>query len=169
MVASQCIFSQKRYMIAFLAFFGYMNMFCLRANLSMAIVQMTSNETILLENGTLIEVSRYKYRSMCLYYWIFRAFFEEGSDLNYGIKILPLALNVRKFWKLLVSLIQLVFQEKFSSKSFFLKDSLHFWLLPKLHLEQLLRPEFGKCFYQLKCSKSGYSLWLWKISNIAKK
>ncbi|XP_065208297.1 vesicular glutamate transporter 3-like [Planococcus citri] len=59
----ECIFSQKRYMIAFLAFFGYVNMFCLRANLSMAIVEMTSNKTVVLENGTLVRRPEFEWSS----------------------------------------------------------------------------------------------------------
>ncbi|XP_065208294.1 vesicular glutamate transporter 3-like [Planococcus citri] len=49
-----CCCIPKRYVIVLLAFFGYINMYCLRTNLSMAIVQMTSQKNITLENGTII-------------------------------------------------------------------------------------------------------------------
>lgn len=51
----------KRYVIVLLAFFGYINMYCLRTNLSMAIVQMTSGHNITLANGTIeYQVSAFK-------------------------------------------------------------------------------------------------------------
>lgn len=51
------MYVQKRYLIAFLAFFGYVNMYCLRTNLSMALVEMTTIRPTLLENGTYVHVS----------------------------------------------------------------------------------------------------------------
>ncbi|XP_065208291.1 vesicular glutamate transporter 3-like [Planococcus citri] len=54
---------QKRYLIAFLAFFGYVNMYCLRTNLSMAMVEMTSNRTIEFENGTKADIVEFKWNS----------------------------------------------------------------------------------------------------------
>lgn len=47
----------KRYLIAFLAFFGFANIYALRVNLSVAIVVMTSNYTIVGPNGPEIVVS----------------------------------------------------------------------------------------------------------------
>ncbi|KAG8251340.1 hypothetical protein J6590_081977 [Homalodisca vitripennis] len=41
----------KRYLIAFLAFFGFANIYALRVNLSVAIVAMTSNFTVIGHNG----------------------------------------------------------------------------------------------------------------------
>lgn len=54
---------QKRYLIAFLAFFGYVNMYCLRTNLSMAMVEMTTNRTIEFENGTKANVTEFQWDS----------------------------------------------------------------------------------------------------------
>lgn len=44
-------------MVAALAFLGFMNVYSLRVNLSIAIVAMTTNYTVTLENGTVIQVS----------------------------------------------------------------------------------------------------------------
>lgn len=43
---------KKRYLIVLLAFFGFFNVYALRVNLSVAIVAMTENRTIVHENGT---------------------------------------------------------------------------------------------------------------------
>nr|XP_018914420.1 PREDICTED: sialin-like [Bemisia tabaci] len=50
------IFKRKRYLVSFLAFFGFMNMYAIRVNLSVAIVAMTSEQlsVVKLENGTTI-------------------------------------------------------------------------------------------------------------------
>ncbi len=42
---------KRRYMVAGLAFFGFCVIYMLRVNLSVAIVAMTANKTIYLENG----------------------------------------------------------------------------------------------------------------------
>ncbi|KAF5296599.1 hypothetical protein FQR65_LT19804 [Abscondita terminalis] len=46
------IWKRRRYVVAILAFFGIFNAYALRVNLSIAIVAMTANKTITLENGT---------------------------------------------------------------------------------------------------------------------
>jgi MFS transporter, ACS family, solute carrier family 17 (sodium-dependent inorganic phosphate cotransporter), other len=43
-------------LVAFLAFLGFWNVYALRVNLSVAIVAMTSNYTVHLDNGTTIQV-----------------------------------------------------------------------------------------------------------------
>ncbi|GJQ86527.1 hypothetical protein Trydic_g10427 [Trypoxylus dichotomus] len=43
---------RRRYVVAVLAFFGFFNVYSLRVNLSIAIVSMTENKTIIHENGT---------------------------------------------------------------------------------------------------------------------
>lgn len=47
----------RRYMIAILAFFGFFNIYSLRVNLSIAIVAMTENRTILHANGSIEHVT----------------------------------------------------------------------------------------------------------------
>ncbi|CAO1314915.1 unnamed protein product [Diamesa tonsa] len=43
---------KRRYLVVLMAFFGFFNVYALRVNLSVAIVAMTENRTILHENGT---------------------------------------------------------------------------------------------------------------------
>jgi ACS family sodium-dependent inorganic phosphate cotransporter len=50
---------KRRYVVAFLAFFGFCVIFMLRVNLSVAIVAMTTNKTVTYDNGTVINVSIY--------------------------------------------------------------------------------------------------------------
>ncbi|KAF2887772.1 hypothetical protein ILUMI_18401, partial [Ignelater luminosus] len=45
------IWKQRRYVVAILAFFGFFNVYALRVNLSIAVVAMTENRTIELEDG----------------------------------------------------------------------------------------------------------------------
>lgn len=42
----------RRYTVALLSFFGFANIYALRVNLSVAIVAMTSNQTIIDPDGT---------------------------------------------------------------------------------------------------------------------
>jgi hypothetical protein len=42
----------RRYLIAILAFFGFFNIYSLRVNLSIAIVDMVAEHKVVLENGT---------------------------------------------------------------------------------------------------------------------
>lgn len=46
------IWKKRRYIIAFLAFFGFINVYTLRINLSVGIVAMTENRTIEHEDGS---------------------------------------------------------------------------------------------------------------------
>uniref|UniRef100_A0A6P7FT82 Sialin-like isoform X2 n=1 Tax=Diabrotica virgifera virgifera TaxID=50390 RepID=A0A6P7FT82_DIAVI len=48
------IWRHKRYVVAIMAFLGFMNIYTLRANLSIAIVDMTQLKNITLDNGTTI-------------------------------------------------------------------------------------------------------------------
>lgn len=48
---------RRRYVVAVLAFFGFFNVYSLRVNLSIAIVSMTENRTVVHENGTTTYVS----------------------------------------------------------------------------------------------------------------
>ncbi|XP_059471952.1 sialin-like [Neocloeon triangulifer] len=52
---SSCWSPPRRYVVAFLAFLGFWNVYALRVNLSVAIVAMTSNYTVHLDNGTTIQ------------------------------------------------------------------------------------------------------------------
>ncbi|CAB3387735.1 Hypothetical predicted protein [Cloeon dipterum] len=52
---SGCCSMPRRYLVAFLAFLGFWNVYALRVNLSVAIVAMTSNYTVTLDNGTVIQ------------------------------------------------------------------------------------------------------------------
>lgn len=51
------IWFSKRFCVAVLLFFGLINMYALRGNLSIAVVEMTSNKTIIDGNQTIIRVS----------------------------------------------------------------------------------------------------------------
>lgn len=51
---------RRRYVVAVLAFFGFFNVYALRVNLSIAIVAMTSNRSITLDNGTITYVSGFE-------------------------------------------------------------------------------------------------------------
>jgi hypothetical protein len=55
-----CCSISRRYLVAFLAFLGFWNVYALRVNLSVAIVAMTSNYTVHLDNGTTIQVRLYQ-------------------------------------------------------------------------------------------------------------
>jgi len=50
------VWRRRRYLVALLAFFGFMNVYSLRVNLSVAIVAMNSTYTVILPNGTEIQV-----------------------------------------------------------------------------------------------------------------
>ncbi|XP_068903527.1 vesicular glutamate transporter 3-like [Tenebrio molitor] len=45
---------KRRYMVATIAFFGFFNAYALRANLSIAIVAMTENKTVVLDDNTVV-------------------------------------------------------------------------------------------------------------------
>lgn len=51
------IWKHKRYIISILAFFGFMNVYALRTNLNIAIVDITAYKNITLEDGTTILVN----------------------------------------------------------------------------------------------------------------
>ncbi|XP_050295381.1 sialin-like isoform X2 [Anthonomus grandis grandis] len=46
------LWTQKRYVLTFLVFLGYFNIYCLRTNMSIGIVAMTQDRVITLSNGT---------------------------------------------------------------------------------------------------------------------
>jgi hypothetical protein len=48
---------KRRYVVATIAFFGFFNAYALRANLSIAIVAMTENKTVVFDNYTVVYVS----------------------------------------------------------------------------------------------------------------
>jgi ACS family sodium-dependent inorganic phosphate cotransporter len=48
-------FKKKRYLILFLAFLGFINLYTLRVNFSVAIVALTQNRNFTTDNGTVIE------------------------------------------------------------------------------------------------------------------
>lgn len=48
---------RRRYIVVFMAFLGFFNVYSLRVNLSVAIVAMTENRTVHYENGTVGYVS----------------------------------------------------------------------------------------------------------------
>lgn len=47
---------RRRYMVVFMAFLGFFNVYALRVNLSVAIVAMTEVREVDLGNGTIVEV-----------------------------------------------------------------------------------------------------------------
>lgn len=49
-------FMRKRYFVCFWTCVGYIFLYILRANLSIAIIEMTSEKTVTLENGTDLKV-----------------------------------------------------------------------------------------------------------------
>nr|CAG4638404.1 EOG090X04X8 [Cyclestheria hislopi] len=53
----------RRYVVAVLAFFGFFNIYSLRVNLSIAIVAMTENHTVIYENGTISQVQEFNWNS----------------------------------------------------------------------------------------------------------
>ncbi|CAG9864851.1 unnamed protein product [Phyllotreta striolata] len=61
--ASWKFWKTKRYVVALLAFFGFFNVYALRANLSIAIVDMTQLKNVTLENGTIIQKSEFDWDS----------------------------------------------------------------------------------------------------------
>ncbi|XP_067000876.2 vesicular glutamate transporter 2 [Anabrus simplex] len=54
---------RRRYIVAFLAFLGFFNVYALRVNLSVAIVAMTANRTVQGENGTVSYVQDFDWDS----------------------------------------------------------------------------------------------------------
>ncbi|KAK9870670.1 hypothetical protein WA026_008230 [Henosepilachna vigintioctopunctata] len=54
---------RRRYVVAFLGFFGFFNIYALRANLSIAIVAMTENKTIVVDNETTVYVKEFDWDS----------------------------------------------------------------------------------------------------------
>lgn len=68
----------KRYLVAVLALFGFFNVYALRANLSIAIVDMTQLKNVTLENGTIVLV-----RMKSLYH------------IHYQVPIIQIASNTK--------------------------------------------------------------------------
>ena len=58
----KCGLLPKRYLLAILSFFGFLNVYALRVNLSVALVAMVSNRTITDASGKVIKTV-----SCCLY------------------------------------------------------------------------------------------------------
>jgi ACS family sodium-dependent inorganic phosphate cotransporter len=48
---------KRRYVVAIMGFFGFFSMYTLQSNLNIAIVAMTENKTIVLDNNTVVYVS----------------------------------------------------------------------------------------------------------------
>jgi ACS family sodium-dependent inorganic phosphate cotransporter len=48
---------KRRYVVAIMAFFGLFNLYTLQSNLSIAIVVMTENKTIVLDDNSVVYVS----------------------------------------------------------------------------------------------------------------
>ncbi|XP_031343254.1 sialin-like [Photinus pyralis] len=57
------IWKRRRYVVAIMVFFGFFNKFLLRANLSVAIVSMTSKTEVILENGTVAYIREFDWDS----------------------------------------------------------------------------------------------------------
>lgn len=49
---------KRRYLVIFMAFLGFCNVYTLRVNLSVGIVAMTENRTVQYDNGTIGYVSQ---------------------------------------------------------------------------------------------------------------
>lgn len=56
---------KRRYIVVMMAFFGFFNVYSLRVNLSVGIVAMTENRTVLYENGTVGYVSLIQRKIKC--------------------------------------------------------------------------------------------------------
>lgn len=69
-------FLRKRYFVCFMTCLGYVLLYILRANLSIAIVEMTSKKNITLENGTVVEVSNWSVH-------IFSPLYDDLLDYRY--------------------------------------------------------------------------------------
>ncbi|KAL3281332.1 hypothetical protein HHI36_004540 [Cryptolaemus montrouzieri] len=54
---------RRRYIVGLMAFFGFFNVYALRANLSIAIVAMTENKSIVVDNGTTIYIREFDWDS----------------------------------------------------------------------------------------------------------
>ena len=52
---AKCGLMPKRYLLAILSFFGFLNVYALRVNLSVALVAMVSNRTVTSTNGSTIK------------------------------------------------------------------------------------------------------------------
>jgi ACS family sodium-dependent inorganic phosphate cotransporter len=48
---------KRRYVVAIMGFFGFFSMYTLQSNLNIAILAMTENKTIVLDNNTVVYVS----------------------------------------------------------------------------------------------------------------
>ncbi|KAK5646078.1 hypothetical protein RI129_004542 [Pyrocoelia pectoralis] len=57
------IWKKRRYIVAVLTFFGFFNIYALRANLSIAIVAMTSEKEVTLDNGTVTHIREFDWDS----------------------------------------------------------------------------------------------------------
>ncbi|XP_018336577.1 sialin isoform X2 [Agrilus planipennis] len=57
------IWKRRRYLVACLAFLGFCNIYTLRVNLSIAVVAMTENKSVILENGTTIYKPEFDWNS----------------------------------------------------------------------------------------------------------
>ncbi|KAK6627087.1 hypothetical protein RUM44_009564 [Polyplax serrata] len=53
----------RRYVVAVMAFLGFCNVYAMRVNLSVAIVAMTTNKTVINENGTFIQPAEFNWNS----------------------------------------------------------------------------------------------------------
>ncbi|XP_063821196.1 sialin-like [Ostrinia nubilalis] len=61
--SSWCFWHRRRFVVALLAFFGFFNVYALRANLSVAVVAMTEPVETKLENGTIIFAPEFDWSS----------------------------------------------------------------------------------------------------------
>ncbi|KAL0892421.1 hypothetical protein ABMA27_015534 [Loxostege sticticalis] len=61
--SSWCFWHRRRFVVALLAFFGFFNVYALRANLSVAVVAMTEPVETKLENGTVIFAPEFDWSS----------------------------------------------------------------------------------------------------------
>lgn len=65
---------KRRYIVVMMAFFGFFNVYSLRVNLSVGIVAMTENRTVLYENGTVGYVSLIQRKIKCSLTNLFNCF-----------------------------------------------------------------------------------------------
>lgn len=56
-------YKKKRYLVLFLTFLGFINLYTLRVNLSVAIVAQTQVRNVTLENGTMVEQQYFDWSS----------------------------------------------------------------------------------------------------------
>ena len=80
----KCGLMPKRYLLAILSFFGFLNVYALRVNLSVALVAMVSNRTITSTTGSTIKtvsefLQLFLVLNLCFYICHYGIYFNESN------------------------------------------------------------------------------------------